>query len=1084
MATFTVNNSSDLDDRNPFNNATTLREAINRAATSPGRDTIVLDTSVELTGHLPFLESGNDIDFVGNGNRINGNFNQILTINGANVSFSNLTFFNGVAGGGAGRDGGGGGLGAGGALFINRGSVLVQDVTFRGNSAIGGLAFGRGGSGGRGGNDSGSGQPGLAGGRGGSFNNLSDAELLSLGFGLPGNGGAGGAGGSPRSNGGRGGNGGVGGFGSGSGSGGGGGGGGGGSGSDFSAWNGGPGGIGGSSGFGAGSGGNGGGGGGGANVLGGSAGFGVGGGSSFPRNGFLGGRGNRGGDGDDGRSTFLGDSPGNGGVGGEGGGGGGVGGAIFVNSGANLTLIDSHFQDNTAFGGRSVEATINVFANGLGESGAMFVREGGTVASRGVTFAGNRASNGNFDFNVSNVSINNLEIPAVSIFPSVFSTPNENFPGSGRFNLALNRSFPVDLTINYTVGGTATPEEDHNLRSGSVIVPAGQTSASINTNTLDDRIFDPDETVTVTLTSGRNYTLSSSISSTQTIIDNEREELLLQVDTLVDENDGNFSPGDLSLREAISIARSGAEIGFSPALSGSTLNLTLGELRIDRSITIQGLGADNLTISGNNTSRVFNIDDGNATQIDVAIDGLTISGGNTAGNGGGILNRENLTIANSNIRNNTAANGGGISTASGTLNLTDSTIDSNTSRGVGGGIQQLGNAIVNITNSTINNNTSNSNGAGIDANPSPGGFAFAVTNSTLSGNTSNNGSGGGISLGSSALVNVSDSQVTNNRATVGFGGGIANRFGGQLNLELAIVAANTAANNPDISGRASSGAFNLIGNGTGLTGITNGVNNDIVGEATLGDRVYFLTPTATSWQNARAIAQSFSGNLVTINNAAENSFLTNQFGSQRPWIGFNDTQIEGQFEWVSGEPVTFTNWSSGEPNNFGSAGEDFAELFSNGRWNDLPATSQRRGIVEIPLNWQSTPSVTTATAERDILTGTEGDDRMMGMEGRDILTGGEGADEFMYTSLMDAGDILTDFEVGRDKLVFTELLDGLNYTGTNALEDEYIRLVSAGTGTMLEIDADGPMGNGIFRPFLVVENVAVTELNNPNNFIF
>ncbi|NJM62060.1 MAG: hypothetical protein HC849_20605, partial [Oscillatoriales cyanobacterium RU_3_3] len=126
----------------------------------------------------------------------------------------------------------------------------------------------------------------------------------------------------------------------------------------------------------------------------------------------------------------------------------------------------------------------------------------------------------------------------------------------------------------------------------------------------------------------------------------------------------------------------------------------------------------------------------------------------------------------------------------------------------------------------------------------------------------------------------------------------------------------------------------------------------------MGDRVYFLTPTATSWQNARAIAQSFGGNLVTVNNAAENSFLTSQFGSQRPWIGLNDEAIEGQFQWVNGEPVIFTNWASGEPNNFGSAGEDFAELSSNGRWNDLSATSQRRGIVEIDLNLLGTSSST------------------------------------------------------------------------------------------------------------------------------
>ncbi len=48
------------------------------------------------------------------------------------------------------------------------------------------------------------------------------------------------------------------------------------------------------------------------------------------------------------------------------------------------------------------------------------------------------------------------------------------------------------------------------------------------------------------------------------------------VDTLVDESDGNYSPGDLSLREAIQLSNStaGAEqINFASGLSG-TINLT------------------------------------------------------------------------------------------------------------------------------------------------------------------------------------------------------------------------------------------------------------------------------------------------------------------------------------------------------------------------------------------------------------------------------------------------------------------------------------------------------------------------------
>ncbi len=58
-------------------------------------------------------------------------------------------------------------------------------------------------------------------------------------------------------------------------------------------------------------------------------------------------------------------------------------------------------------------------------------------------------------------------------------------------------------------------------------------------------------------------------------------------------------------------------------------------MNITNAVTIQGLGADNLTISGNNISRVFKVDN-NSNQIDVNIDGFTIQDGNSNDDGGGI----------------------------------------------------------------------------------------------------------------------------------------------------------------------------------------------------------------------------------------------------------------------------------------------------------------------------------------------------------------------------------------------------------------------------------------------------------------
>jgi hypothetical protein len=93
------------------------------------------------------------------------------------------------------------------------------------------------------------------------------------------------------------------------------------------------------------------------------------------------------------------------------------------------------------------------------------------------------------------------------------------------------------------------------------------------------------------------------------------------VNTLDDEIDRDINFDDLSLREAIFSVRDGGTIRFSPTLSGGIINLALGELAIDKNITIEGLGENNLTISGSNESRIFRID-GNT---EVNINGLTIA---------------------------------------------------------------------------------------------------------------------------------------------------------------------------------------------------------------------------------------------------------------------------------------------------------------------------------------------------------------------------------------------------------------------------------------------------------------------------
>ena len=69
-----------------------------------------------------------------------------------------------------------------------------------------------------------------------------------------------------------------------------------------------------------------------------------------------------------------------------------------------------------------------------------------------------------------------------------------------------------------------------------------------------------------------------------------------------------------------------------------------------------------------------------------------------------------------------------------------------------------------------------------------------------------------------------------------------------------------------------------------------------------------------SWADARAAAAERGGYLATITSEAEQSCLTDLQGGCG-WLGGNDVDAEGAWEWNTGEDWAFENWAPGEPNN-------------------------------------------------------------------------------------------------------------------------------------------------------------------------
>ncbi|MBV8206332.1 MAG: hypothetical protein JO041_06030 [Acidobacteria bacterium] len=182
-----------------------------------------------------------------------------------------------------------------------------------------------------------------------------------------------------------------------------------------------------------------------------------------------------------------------------------------------------------------------------------------------------------------------------------------------------------------------------------------------------------------------------------------------------------------TLRYAIANAAGGDTITFNLALP-ATITLAGSALPINTNLTINGPGASQLAISGNNASPVFTVSGGTT----VVISGLTVENG-TGQFGGGILNGGTLTVNNSVISNNSSCcgtQGGGIING-GTLTVNNSTFSGNGAYYDGGGILNQGIATVN--QSTFTGNTADY-GAGGAIKNGVGGSLLNIINSTFSGN--------------------------------------------------------------------------------------------------------------------------------------------------------------------------------------------------------------------------------------------------------------------------------------------------------------------------------------------------------------
>lgn len=370
------------------------------------------------------------------------------------------------------------------------------------------------------------------------------------------------------------------------------------------------------------------------------------------------------------------------------------GGGIFnFTAAANLTVINSLLTGNTS-----------------GSRGGGISNSGGTLTVSSTTISGNSASTGGGISGSGTMNLNNSIVAGNSDFVFDPFDDCENFLGWATVN-AQNSLVQVGSgcgVVNGTSGNlTGAPALNSDFTLGTyspainagsnALIPAGITTdlagnARIQVATVDMGAYE-----------------SANGPQLQQFV----------VTKTADTNDGGCDVADCSLREAITAANAtglATLVTFAPGANGTiTLGSTLPVWGTEnRVLTITGNGAANTIVSGNDAVRIFEV----ATKRPLTISRMTIANG-SADQGGGILNRGSLTVADTAFRDNSATGAGNFpiggaifnaysleATAAGaTLTLTNTAFTGNSAT-IGGG---LGN---NLGTATVNNSTFSGNSGG------------------------------------------------------------------------------------------------------------------------------------------------------------------------------------------------------------------------------------------------------------------------------------------------------------------------------------------------------------------------------------
>src|SRR5262249_36506024 len=117
------------------------------------------------------------------------------------------------------------------------------------------------------------------------------------------------------------------------------------------------------------------------------------------------------------------------------------------------------------------------------------------------------------------VTIHDAAAPPLVSVTAIDATASESGSDPGVFRFTRTGSTAAALTVNYSIGGTATNGVDYTTITGTILIPAAQAFADLIISPIADGVVEGSETVIVTVLDTAAYDVGTPASATVTIGD-------------------------------------------------------------------------------------------------------------------------------------------------------------------------------------------------------------------------------------------------------------------------------------------------------------------------------------------------------------------------------------------------------------------------------------------------------------------------------------------------------------------------------------------------------------------------------------